>query len=220
MIEQQFRNIKLTRTKVKNNIIKVFNLCEDRHLNDWYAEAKLMAIEIAAKSWWPNGAGDPVSIRQGPFDLWTNKVVGFIAATSPTKRWEENLKIAKDFIYKGDCGHFVTVVNKCQHIYDSSGTDTEILGILKGPKTSRFYMSINYCLSYNGVTIDRHALSVALGYKISNEAFITMTKRQYEFFEECYIYTARSLGITPMLLQSATWQVFRERKKEFKKETK
>jgi thermostable 8-oxoguanine DNA glycosylase len=79
-------------------------------------------------------------------------------------------------------------------------------------------MSINYCSSYDGVTIDRHALSIALGYRIADDSFRAMTRTQYEFFEECYRYTAKALGISPMLLQSSTWQVFRERKNEFDKE--
>ena len=218
MIKQQFKGMKLSRTKVKNNIISVFNLCEDRHMNDWYMEAKMWAIGVTSEHL-------PMFVTKVPgMDLsaiapsTVNKVVGITAATSPMKRWEENQRLVVDFIKNGKCGHFGSVNEKCQAIMESDGTDTEILDILSGRKTQRFYMSINYCTSYDGVTIDRHALSIALGYRINNETFKTMTKRQYEFFEECYRYAAKSLGITPMLLQSSTWQVFRERKHEFPKE--
>jgi hypothetical protein len=208
---QKFRGLKLTRTKVKNNIVKVFNLCTDEHLNDWYREAKLHACKLFTKhmdhkSLHPS-CGDEIS-----------KVVGIIAATSPMKRWEQNLILADDFLKDGKCGHFTAVNKKCQEILDSDGSDTAILSILGGQKTQRFYMSINYCSSYDGVTIDRHALSIALGYRIADDSFRAMTRTQYEFFEECYRYTAKALGISPMLLQSSTWQVFRERKNEFDKE--
>jgi hypothetical protein len=64
------------------------------------------------------------------------------------------------------------------------------------------------------VTIDRHALSVALDYWVSDEEYSGMTKKQYEFFRDCYIWTADSIGVSPLRLQSATWVVFRRIKKE------
>jgi hypothetical protein len=210
MSKQRFKGKDISRTKVKNNIIKVFNTCEDRHMNDWYSEAYSWAADLTRcyMKYTPKLVG-----LHG-----TSKVVGILAATSPMKRWESNKMLVKQFLEYGECGHFAAVNKKCKAIYESGGTDTEILDILNGPKTRRFYMSINYHMTYDGVTIDRHALSIALGYRVSNNTFRGMTKRQYEFFEECYRYAARSLGITPMLLQSSTWQVFRENKSLFTKD--
>jgi hypothetical protein len=208
MSKQAFKGLKLSRTMVKNNIMKVYNMCEIRHMDDWYVKAKVLSINT-----WVNFQNH-YGLKIGGIA----KVTGILAATSPMKRWEENIKLTQDFLANGKCGHFGAVNEKCKRILESGGSDTEILDILGGRKTQRFYMSIKYPLDYGGVTIDRHALSIALGYRISNETFSCMTKKQYEFFEECYRYTASHIGITPMLLQSSTWQVFRERKLEFKKE--
>ena len=66
------------------------------------------------------------------------------------------------------------------------------------------------------VTIDRHALSVGLGKWIQEEDYAGMTKNQYNFFRDTYKYTANILGISPVLLQSTTWERFRKIKQNYR----
>lgn len=58
------------------------------------------------------------------------------------------------------------------------------------------------------VTIDRHAISIALG-RVSTQKEQSLTKNQYEFFVQCYVWTAEQLGITPSELQGRTWSAWR-----------
>jgi hypothetical protein len=61
------------------------------------------------------------------------------------------------------------------------------------------------------LTIDRHAVSIAVGEKLSDDK-LQMTAGQYEFFQETYRWTAAQLGVNPLILQSATWVVWRKMK--------
>jgi hypothetical protein len=67
----------------------------------------------------------------------------------------------------------------------------------------------------DNVTIDRHALSVSLRRWIREEDYAGITKNQYKFLEDCYKYTADIIGISPVLLQSTTWERFRKIKQNY-----
>ena len=88
-------------------------------------------------------------------------------------------------------------------------TTDEIVEILNGQKIVNFFHNIRYPKTSRNVTIDRHALSIAVGKKLTDEK-MKLTKAQFEFFEHCYRWTADNLGISPLLLQSATWVKWRQ----------
>jgi hypothetical protein len=50
---------------------------------------------------------------------------------------------------------------------------------------------------------------VALG-RVATDEEQALSKSQYKFFEDCYKWTADSLGIRPLLLQSITWEMWRK----------
>ena len=65
-------------------------------------------------------------------------------------------------------------------------------------------MNMRYPDSGEYVTVDRHAIAVALG-RIATDEEQSLSKKQYEFLKDCYVWTAEQLGIKPLLLQSITW---------------
>lgn len=198
-----FKNKELTRTKVKNNILHFYNMAESIHKIDWYKEALNFAIEETTK-------------KHGYINNeLLNISCGIIAALSPVKQWDQNKKEFINCLHGNKVGHMKQFIMKAENIKASKGTKAEILNILKGKKISSFFLNIRFPESIENVTIDRHAVSISLKYWI-NESEYKMTEKQYNFFKDCYIWTAQSLNISPMLLQSITWLIFRENKQLYK----
>ena len=137
---------------------------------------------------------------------------GVIAALSPMVRWEKNLQLAQmlvlDRVAVKDMPCIKGNARKANEILCSEGSEKDILRILNGQKTSAFFLNLVYPTKAIHLTMDRHAISVAVGKKIQGKDLI-MTSGQYEFFSDCYRWTAAKLGISPLLLQSATWVLWR-----------
>lgn len=197
MIKQVFKHEVLSRTRVRNNILKIWEATSDEERRDWYSEANSFGIDLAG------------------YRIKPRKAFGVIAALSPVKRWEENKILARDMIYSGDCGHMSQFKSKARDILDSDGSDEEILRILNGRKISAFYLNITYPNKADYITIDRHALSVALGRFVRDEDYVGITAKQYEFFTQCYTLAAMKVGVSPVLMQSATWLKWRKIKHKF-----
>ena len=185
-----------SRTKIKNNILKVYKVSVNSEQNDWYREAHQFGVEVSSflKSF-------------KNYDVTVNQVLGIVSALSPLKEWEKNKEIAVDFILTGDCGHMGANKRKARAILDCDGSDDKILEILSGPKTSRFYMNMMYP-DGTGVTVDRHAIAIAIGRTATNKEQ-ALTPKAYTFIEKCYIMTAETLGLDPLHLQSITWQAWK-----------
>ena len=197
--KQIYKGELLSRTKVKNNILSFYHKSSNEDRRDWYAEANLFAKELSEQ-----------------YDISISICVGVISALSPVKTWSQNKICADKMIAVGKSNHMKQFENKAKEILSSDGSDKSILGILRGSKISSFYLNIMYPNNSENVTIDRHALSVSLGKWITDEDYRGMTKVQYQFFVDCYKYTAKLIEISPLLLQSSTWEVFRKIKKEYK----
>ena len=206
MVHQVYKNQNLTRTKVKNNILRIWKLTDGDERSDWYQEANLFATVLSKEL--PNYKEDKL--------LAKSKVCGIISALSPVKRWSENKKVAIDMVRTGDCGHMPLFKQKAKDILNCDGTDEAILSILNGNKISSFYLNIRYPKQSNILTIDRHALSIALGRWIKDEEYQGMTYKQYEFFVQCYTLAAIQVGVTPLVMQSATWVKWRKIKSEYR----
>lgn len=194
--KQLFKGQVITRTKVRNNILKIWDKTTHEDRYDWYLDAYKYAEYLAFMHLPDDPAG-------------TEKVCGVIAALSPKINWEVNKRIAEEFIKTGDTWHYMMLKDKARRIIESDGTDAEILKILHGPKISAFFLNIRYPHKAIALTIDRHALSIILERKIAEDDYRSMTPTQYEFFSQCYRYTAAQLNINPLVLQSATWLVWR-----------
>lgn len=188
----QFQGRKLTRTKVKNNILNVWFKATEEDKYDWYVEAHTLAVKFAYE-----------------YRLSISQAAGIIAALSPMKTWTENKRIAKLFLQgQRQKLHTKLFISKAEVILKAN-TDDEIISALNGNKITSFYLNIRYPEQSKHVTIDRHALCIGLGVKLADADIPKMTANQYEFFQQTYIWVAGQLGISPLLLQSATWLVWR-----------
>lgn len=198
MNKQTFKGVTLTRAKVRNNILRVYKQSTDSDRHDWY---------MAARDWC-----ESLSLQSG---LSLIQVCGIVAALSPVKTWDQNLDCAAGLILRNEQKHMGQFVDKAMRIKNlTNASYDDVVQILNGRKIVSFFTNILHPDKSVNVTIDRHALSVALGYWVSDDEYSGMTKNQYEFFRDCYIWTADTLDVTPLLLQSSTWVVFRRIKKE------
>jgi len=194
-------DVTYSRTKIKNNIIKTYNQKTQSELNDWYQEAHDFGIEVS-------GMFKGVSKRQ---------VLGIISALSPLKEWNKNKELAVDLILTGTCGHMTLNIQKARDILAIKGSsfrdgdamvlDFKIRKILNGEKTKAFYSNMTYPKG-NGVTIDRHAIAIAIGRNATDKEQ-AISKQVYTFIENCYIMVAETLGLAPLHLQSITWQTWK-----------
>jgi hypothetical protein len=199
-MKQVHKNIVLSRTKTVNNILKIWNLADKSDKYDWYRSANRFA-------------GFLFSLDEG---INLNQAAGIIAALSPVKQWKQNKKCAIELILSGDCGHMKQFKNKALAILHSSGSEEDILKILHGQKIQNFYLNIRYPKLAIALTIDRHALSVCLGRWIDQTEYSGLTGKQYQFFAECYRIAALKLNVSPLLVQSVTWLVWRRIKQNYR----
>ena len=174
-----------SRTKIKNNILRVYADSIESEKNDWYRDAHQWAV----------------SVRQ---------VLGITSALSPLKEWEKNKELTVDIILAGDCGHMKNNKLKANKIImaGTSISDDDILKILNGKKTQRFYMNMMHPNDGTGVTVDRHAIAIAIG-RTATEIEQVLTIPKYKFIENCYKMAAGLVGLTPLHLQSITWQAWK-----------
>ena len=215
---QKFKGLDLTRTQVKNNILKVWDYTTNQDRHDWYQEAHEYAVQLI----WE--ATDVEYRHAARYDKpRISKACGVISALSPMVLWKVNKRLAWELIVDQhgegweDLKCLKANAKKAWLIIQSDGSDDAILGILKGQKTSAFYLNIRYPEKAICLTIDRHALSIALGVRITkdNDELFQMTAKQYEFFQECYRWTAAKIGVSPLILQSATWLLWRREKRNY-----
>ena len=190
-----------SKTKIKNNIMKTYLLRIEKENNHWYQEANEWAVEVSEFLF--KFSGRRISVQQ---------VLGVVSALSPMQEWNKNKEIAIDLIMTGDCGYMERGKQKARDILRLGGHfrhfDTEIKSILNGEKTKTFYENMVYPTRSSGVTVDRHAISIAIGH-IADDKEQSISKDVYTFIEKCYIMTAETLGLAPLHLQSITWQTWK-----------
>jgi len=207
-----------SRTKIKNNILRVYADSLESEKNDWYKEANTFGSQVSDFL----SAFSRLSVSK-------RKVLGIVSALSPLKEWNKNKELAVDLILSGDCGHMKNNKQKALDILALKNDkpivmDEKILGILNGDKTKRFYLNMMYpsgsgatlfssLYPGGGVTVDRHAIAIAIG-RTATEIEQVLTPNKYTFIENCYKITADALGLTPLHLQSITWQAWKRIKKE------
>lgn len=207
MKKTKFYNEELTQTRVINNILRVYRKASILDLSrDWYKEAYDFAVGTAIDFDWK------VSPEQ---------VCAIIAALSPKCQWSRNKDLTIQFLenyFAGEWNKTRCLGMSKQKAYqiaslpNTERDNTELMeSILSGSKISAFFDNIlNYSTSER-VTIDRHALSVLLGFKLTQEHFQNhkMTKNHYAFFSGCYSNAARKMNISPLKMQAITWEILR-----------
>jgi len=201
----KFRNKSLSRTQVKNNILAVLSLVDKDTFEvgkNWYNDANTFAQEIKSYD-------ESYNLAQ---------VIGVIAALSPLKSWDLNKRLAFEFVLDGKrSGHTKLCVGKAKDILELSNPSVdEVVEILKGQKIVNFFLNIYYPNKDAAITIDRHAVGIALigtrKIKITEEE-CGPTKAQFEFLVNCYKWAASELELSAVQLQAITWEQFRKIKK-------
>lgn len=173
-----------------NNVKREYNNTLSIYKNDWYLEANYFARYLSKKS------GYSLQI-----------CCGVISALSPLKSWLQNKSLAIDFlILKKYYGHTELFNKKAYDIIYGANIEKT----LNGQKIISFYNNILNPSNLSYITIDRHAVNIALNEKKYSGSI------NYEFFKTVYIKAANELNINVLLLQSATWQSWRS-KNQYKK---
>ncbi len=197
-MKQRFKGQPLTLTKCVNNILKVYSQASDKtSSSNWYAEANFFAYGLSKK-----------------YDVPLSVACGVIASLSPLKSWDENKRIANSFLHNGKGMHTKCFIDKAVQIKQSNGDVETIASILNGNKIISFFINILEPHQQNFVTIDRHALSIAIGRNLTETEQRGVTFNQYQFFVNAYNVAGTKAGISPVLMQSITWETWRQNKKK------
>jgi hypothetical protein len=138
----------------------------------------------------------------------TRAGAGVIAALSPQKAWDYNVKLARDAFASGEArGHVGDAVGKAQRIM--LGEDP--LAVLpEDSKTWNFFRAIIDPDDAEAVVIDRHAHDIAVGERYGNRDRGLSAKRRYATLALAYRLAAQRLGEIPSVVQAVTWVAWRE----------
>jgi len=190
-------------TQHVRNILKVYRRAtpEDTANGlEWYDRAKRHAKAISTK-----------------YFIHTHTVIGVMAALSPNNRWERNVKdterMCQAWVNGEDLSDFKvscynTMKQKAWSILEDDLTDDDdILTRLNGQKIRSFYSNIR---GLTEVTIDGHALNIALGIRQGLTSDKTnMGKKLYREMQEAYVKAAKRVGVKPHELQAITWTTWK-----------
>lgn len=149
----------------------------------------------------------------------TSYVAGVVAALSPGNSWERNLEHARILIHdfkqglRGGDLPMVGSYGRANVLKAERILLGEIpLAVLGGLKVRAFYE----CLlnPWNpkdaAVCIDRHAKSVAIGYRVADKDSVP-TPKQYEVLAAAYRAAANELQVAPHVVQAVTWVAWRNK---------
>lgn len=171
------------------------------------------ADEATGMAWYRNAHATAETLATGA-DVPTPAAVGIIAALSPQTGWNENVGRAARFLTHRVTDHFPDAINKAERIL--SGADpADVLG---GRKVRSFYVNILRPDRAGAVTVDRHALTIALGvlptdaqrHRIRATAQRALERPGvYATTAGAYRAAARAVGILPHEVQAITWTTWR-----------
>ena len=194
-------------TQHVRNILKVYRRATTDDIAngvEWYSRAKRYSHAIADRT-----------------GLHVNTVIGVMAALSPNNKWERNVqdcqRMCNAWVIGDDLDDFKvscynTMKLKAWSILDENLTsDDDILDRLNGQKIRSFYSNIR---GLDEVTIDGHALNIALGVRQGLTTDKTnMTKKTYKQMQEVYVRAAKRVDIKPHILQAITWTTWKRENK-------
>lgn len=174
-------------------------------MNTPSAENIRRVLESASESDWDSGLTWYDSARDFASALTPDNVAmgaGIIAALSPMTSWPENVKKATMLVETGDTYGLSRNVDKAKAIL--SGLPP--LDVLSGPKVRAFYMNIMGINSAEAVTIDRHAVDIALGRTMTNaERGPWMRGKRQASLVAMYLDVATEYTLTGAQVQAVTW---------------
>jgi len=190
-------------TQHVRNILKVYRRATQADTTngiEWYDRAKREADTIAQRH-----------------NIPVRTVVGVMAALSPNNKWERNIRDADNMCKAWVCGDClsdfkVSCYNSMKAkawsiLVDELDDDADILTRLNGQKIRSFYSNI---IGLDEVTIDGHALNIALGKRQGlTDDKTNMGKKQYREMQAAYLRAAHRVKVKPHVLQAITWTTWR-----------
>ncbi len=172
------------------NILAVYSIVGD-NTAQWYELRNLEIVEVCS--------AQNIAMDVG---------CAVFAVLSPSLRWERNFSEASRLIADHNEGimrnytAYGQNVVKAWRILDGEKIDN----VLGGNKVKSFYR--NLLLATNCVTIDRHAINIAVNGTKANESksgeFVS-TSKAYPLFVSSYMLAASYTNLLPYQLQAATW---------------
>ena len=194
-------------TQHVRNILKVYRRATTHDIIngvEWYDRAKRYAATISEKP---------------GVHLYT--VIGVMASLSPNNKWERNVidceRMCWAWVKGDDLSDFkVSCYNTMKFkawsiLEDNLTSDDDILTRLNGQKIRSFYSNIR---GLDEVTIDGHALNIALGIRQGLTTDKTnMSKKVYRQMQEVYVRAAKRVDIKPHVLQAITWTTWKRENK-------
>jgi len=190
-------------TQHVRNILKVYRRATTEDIangQEWYDKAKRYANTISKKT-----------------GVHLHTVIGVMAALSPNNKWKRNVADCERMCgawmsgfeiddFKVSCYNNMKL--KAWSILDDNLTsDDDILTRLNGQKIRSFYSNIR---GLNEVTIDGHALNIALG-KVQGltSGKTNMGKKKYIEMQRVYVRAAKRVDIPAHVLQAITWTTWK-----------
>ena len=165
----------------------------------------------AGVEWYQDGCAIAAQLAD-EYGVNVDQVVGVIAALSPQCEWSENLRRARELLATGDVtGAPRVFVESAQRI--AAGLVWARAGVaVNGPKVWSFFDNLADPLGSDEVTVDRHALSVALGRVVEKAEAKRLLERAgvYELVGEAYRRAAERAGLRAHECQAVAWVVWRQ----------
>lgn len=176
----------------EHNIEEVYRRATPQQRHDgmvWYSEAQALALELSPECVW-RGAG-------------------VISALSPLKKWDLNVRLARQAFDTGIATGNIGIHNeKAQRILDGEYA----LDVLSGPKTRNFCIAIATGGINGDCTVDSHGYDIAMGYVHTNASRPKISGKRYEELASAYRAVADRIGINVNQLQAICWTVWRQEK--------
>lgn len=186
--------VKFTQEQLMDNIYHVYQQAtRDEQVKGrrWYANARLLIKGLAET-----------------YFCKDFQVAGVVAALSPQCEWHRNLELTEKFLqgqrHGLHTGDSLSKAEGCLVAADVSEAFSILLGS-KGWKVSNFFYNL---LGLGGVTIDRHALDIA----VPDGLWKWMTESRYDQLATAYTSLAIELGMEAHELQAVTWLCWRRMK--------
>ena len=193
----KFNNNNYTFTQLVRNIKNIYSQTESKDRFNWYSQALQTCIMLRHDT----DTQSTYTIAQ---------VVGMCAALSIRKSWKTNIELLQDALNDKPIKHTNIVRLKVQQIKNLSKSHTleDVCQILNGPKITAFFLNILRPSDNLHVTIDRHAIRIALNTYLDDNQ-LNVNKNQNEVLQIAYKVAALELNIDVLLLQSSTWEFVR-----------
>lgn len=173
---------------IVENIVSVFDRAtneEVEHGLSWYLDANRIALDV--------GKGD---LKLG---------AGLLAVLSPRLKWNKNVEYAYHAVeYGWPYPGMSAITNKVIRLLEGESADT----VVNGEKTVSFYRNIVNPFS-DDVTVDRHAIDIALATRHNDDTRPSLSKSRYEELANAYRDAAKRCSIFPLELQAITWVAWR-----------